>query len=61
MDNERESGDIVMDELSDEFRNLIDDMRNLKPNDRSEKDRYWAIVLTELEKAQALFEMKVRR
>lgn len=30
-------------------------MRDAKPNDRSEQDRYWAIAITELEKARAVF------
>lgn len=35
--------------------NAIAVLRLGKPNDRSEKDRYWAIVITDLEKSLAVF------
>lgn len=38
-----------------EFEELLASMRELKPNDRSEQDRYWAIAITETEKAMAIF------
>lgn len=42
------------------FQNLLEDLRNHKPNDRSDRDRYWAIVITEVEKARAVFETYCR-
>lgn len=30
-------------------------MRQHKPNDRSEQDRYWAIAITDMEKVVAIF------
>lgn len=30
-------------------------LRQTKPNDRSEQDRYWAMTITEVEKALAIF------
>lgn len=41
--------------VADEFEILLYELRQQKPNDRSEKDRYWAIVVTEVEKAKAIF------
>lgn len=38
-----------------EFNFLIESLKEFKPNDRSEQDRYWAITVTEVEKALALF------
>jgi hypothetical protein len=35
-------------------------LRYYKPNDRSEKDRYWTIAITELEKVIALFSYFIR-
>lgn len=40
---------------ADEFEILLLELRRQKPNDRSDKDRYWAIVITEVEKAKAIF------
>ncbi len=40
---------------ADEFEILLYELRAQKPNDRSDKDRYWAIVITEVEKAKAIF------
>lgn len=37
------------------FEELLAAMREQKPNDRSERDRYWAIAITEVEKAKAVF------
>lgn len=39
----------------DYFDNLLADLKNKKPNDRSDRDRYWAITITEVEKARAVF------
>ena len=44
-----------MDDLQKKFLDFILSMREKKPNDRSDGDRYWAIVITELEKAYAVF------
>ena len=38
-----------------QFEELLEWLRRDKPNDRSDKDRYWAIVITEVEKAKAIF------
>ena len=46
----------VIDRGFIELRNLIHDM---KPNDRSEKDRLWAIAMTDLEKGQAFWHYKI--
>lgn len=46
--------------VSDVFDYLIEVLRQEKPNDRSDHDRYWAIVITEVEKARAVFEMYAR-
>ena len=37
------------------FQDLLITMQALKPNDRSNADRYWAIAITETEKAMAVF------
>ena len=37
------------------MKDLIDLAKREKPNDRSERDRYYAIFVTELEKALALY------
>lgn len=37
------------------FEELLAQLREQKPNDRSEKDRYCAIVITEVEKAKAAY------
>lgn len=37
------------------LKELIDLAKREKPNDRSERDRYHAIFITELEKAQAFY------
>jgi hypothetical protein len=38
-----------------QFGELLTELKGRKPNDRSEKDRYWAITITDVEKALALF------
>jgi hypothetical protein len=38
-----------------EFDYIVKLLKELKPNDRSDQDRYWAIVITEVEKARAVF------
>ena len=35
------------------------ELRRNKPNDRSDTDRYWAIVITDVEKALAVFKTYV--
>ncbi len=42
-------------QLSDKLATLLQEMKNSKPNDKSEVDRRYAIVITELEKAYAYF------
>jgi hypothetical protein len=37
------------------FDDLLATLREAKPNDRSEQDRYFAIVITDVEKARAVF------
>ena len=37
------------------FQDLLITMQALKPNDRSNADRYWAIAITETEKSMAVF------
>lgn len=37
------------------FADLLEQLKALKPNDRSDIDRYWAITITEVEKAAAIF------
>lgn len=39
----------------DYFDMLLTALRERKPNNRSEQDRYWAIVITEVEKARAVY------
>lgn len=41
--------------METEFLDFINKLKAAKPNDRSERDRYWAITITELEKAFAIF------
>jgi len=42
-------------ELNDKLATLLQDFKNSKPNDKSEIDRRYAIVITDLEKAYAYF------
>jgi len=55
-----------MNELSNDeqveaaFAELLAKLKELKPNDRSAEDRYWAITITEVEKARAVFGMYAR-
>lgn len=37
------------------FEQLLTALKETKPNDRSEQDRYFAIVITDVEKARAVF------
>lgn len=37
------------------FEELLAQLREQKPNDRSDKDRYWAICITEVEKVKAVY------
>lgn len=41
--------------LLQDFKDLVAKLDRLKPNDRSEADRYWAIVRTDLQRVQAEF------
>ena len=43
------------------MRNILQDIKANKPNDRSEQDRYTAIAITDLEKLIAFFEKYVVR
>lgn len=38
-----------------QFGELLTELKSRKPNDRSEQDRYWAIVITDVEKALGTF------
>ena len=42
-------------QVIDDFNALLGALRLYKPNDRSDRDRYWAITITEVEKARAVF------
>lgn len=45
------SDDVTLDDLIDTYRLL----KARKPNDRSERDRRWAVTITEYEKVVAYF------
>jgi len=49
-----------VDFLLRQYKELLEALRNMKPNDRSEADRYWAIVITDTEKAMAVFHRFVK-
>lgn len=38
-----------------QFGELLTALKGLKPNDRSDADRYWAITITDVEKALGTF------
>ena len=42
-------------EVLTKFYDLLIAMQALKPNDRSNEDRHWAIAITETEKAMSVF------
>ena len=42
-------------DVAGKFEDLVASIREQKPNDRSELDRKYAILLTELEKVEAYF------
>ena len=44
--------EITPQELLDQ---LLGTLKEAKPNDRSDQDRYFAIVITDVEKARAVF------
>jgi len=46
-------------EVMKTFDMLLWKLREAKPNDRSEEDRFYAVVITDVEKASAYFAMKV--
>lgn len=48
------------DRVAVTLRLAMDELRRGKPNDRSEKDRFYAIAITDLHRLIALFEMGVR-
>lgn len=41
--------------ILDQFEELLKELKSRKPNDRSEHDRYWAIVITDVERALGMF------
>jgi hypothetical protein len=41
--------------MPEKFEELLKWLREQKPNDRSDQDRYYAIVITDVEKAAAVF------
>ena len=41
--------------IKEKFEEFIAEMKQHKPNDRSDRDRYWAIAITDIEKAYAVF------
>lgn len=43
------------EEVIKSFDFLLLQLEAYKPNDRSKQDRYWAITITEVEKAAAIF------
>jgi len=43
------------EEVIKSFDFLLLQLESYKPNDRSKQDRYWAIAITEVEKAAAIF------
>jgi hypothetical protein len=47
--------DAMSNATLERFQELLDTLRNAKPNDRSEADRYYAIVITEVEKSKAVY------
>lgn len=42
-------------ELLTSLRDLIENFRASKPNDRSPNDRFWSITITKLEEAESIF------
>jgi len=51
------SADMIAETLGE----VLELMKEAKPNDRSEVDRYWAICVTDMEKLVAVFERYVAR
>ena len=49
------SADMICESLGE----ILSLMKEAKPNDRSEVDRYWAISITDMEKLVAVFEKYV--
>lgn len=45
----------AVEELKDQFSELIAETRRLKPEDRSDIDRRYAVLITEIEKSYAYF------
>jgi hypothetical protein len=50
---------VLVSETHNALDNALSALKHNKPNDRSDKDRYWAIVITDVEKAIAVFETYV--
>lgn len=48
-------GDQTEQTVEDSLRAALEKLKSEKPNDRSEKDRRYAIAITELEKAIAYY------
>jgi len=49
------------DRVFGSMKSLLDEMKSFKPNDRGEKDRAYAVTITELEKLIAYFAMFVMK
>ena len=45
----------AVNDIAAQFETLLTMLKAAKPNDRSEADRYTAIVITDVEKAKAVF------
>jgi hypothetical protein len=52
--------DVKVDTALKALDQALSELRRNKPNDRSDADRYWAIVITDVEKALAVFKTYVR-
>jgi len=50
----------VLAELSESISNVIASLEDIKPGDRSEEDREFAIIITEFQKAKALLDHWLR-
>lgn len=53
---ERQMGRLV---CGNDLMEVLQTVKDNKPNDRSEEDRYWAIVVTDLEKLAAFFRIYI--
>lgn len=50
---------MLTNQLNDKLKNLLDEMRQARPQERSELSRRYAIAITDFEKVQAYFELYV--